>query len=178
MNRYSSLFLVLTVFAGSQACYGQAKQEAITGIRKQFQAINADTTFKTITLEGEDFLEYTTDGGCSLTAYLRKDTIVKMVEWIGISYGNRIREYYFGHKALIFVYERFESFVQKEDGLDYTKTTPTFQGRYYFNKGHLIEQRSDGKRTMTEREEDIEKKLKADAADNIELIIHKGRPTR
>jgi uncharacterized protein YuzB (UPF0349 family) len=140
MNRFSlmnlpraisSLFIL--VFLGLSS-YGQTKEQIIRNIRQQFQSINSDKTLKKVSLENEEFLENMTDGGGELTGYFKKDSLVKIVEWIGLSYGSRTREYYFRDENLIFVFEKFESFIETRDGLDHSNTKITFEGRYYFDK--------------------------------------------
>ncbi len=95
---------------------------------------------KKVTLENEEFLEKITDGGGALTGFYKAEKIKKIHQWLGLSSGIEIKEYYFKDDQLIFVYEKFKSFVydKKKDQFDFTKTETTFEGRYYFNKKRLI----------------------------------------
>src|ERR1700752_4941469 len=114
VNKNKIILLFLLIF--SLAIYGQAHEDIIKNIRKDFKAINTDTTLKKISLENEEFLENVPDGGGELTGFFKADSIVKITEWIGLSYGNRIREYYYKHDKLFFIFEKFESFVQTKKG--------------------------------------------------------------
>lgn len=97
-------------------------------------------------MDAEEFMDHVTDGGGELTGYYKKDTLVKIVEWIGASFGNRTREFYFKGRKLFFAFEKFESFVEKDNGeLDLSKTSTTYEARYYFNSGKLIDKKITGK---------------------------------
>lgn len=125
---FTSFFLVTTSFA-------QSPSDQIKLIRKEFQIINSDTTLKKITLDGEDFLDNVPDGGAELSGYYKNRQIKKIYQWIGLSRGNEITEYYFKDGQVIFAYQKFESFIynEKQGEMDYTKTKTTFEGRYYYN---------------------------------------------
>jgi hypothetical protein len=116
-----------------------------------------------VTLDDEQINEDGSDGGAELKGYFKNEKIVKMFHWLGISYGNRIKEFYFKEDHLIFVYEKFESFIQTKNGLDHSKTKTSFEGRYYFNKGKLIEQKITGKKPLLDKDANIEKELKEEA---------------
>jgi len=163
-------FLAITAFLHSGA---QSKAIIIAAIRKDFQAINTDETLAKKTLSDEEFTENVPDGGCELTGYYKKDSIVKIVEWIGLSYGNRTREFYFKKGRLFFVYERFESFVIKdstEGEIDHSQVTTTFEGRYYFNMDKLIGQKVSGRRTFEEGSVAVIKELLNGAKENTRLL--------
>jgi len=151
----------------------QFKTLLITQIRKDFQAINADKFLSKRTLSDEEFMENATDGGAGLTGYYKKDSLVKIIEWIGLSFGNRTREFYLKNAKLFFVYEKFESFVVKDSAvaeIDRSKVTTTFECRYYFNKDKLIEQTSSGKRTFEEAPAAVIADLLDAAKENIRLL--------
>ena len=156
--------------------HGQASQDVIKNIRKNFQTTNSDTTLKKLTLDGEEFLDQVPDGGGELTGFFKNDSIVKISEWIGLSYGNRTREYYYKSNKLIFVYEKFQSFIQKNNGeLDHDKIKTTFEGRYYFNKDKLIEQKISGKRTFEDNSSDAVKDLQEEARSNFKILSEKKK---
>src|SRR5258706_8459542 len=90
-----SMLIGLVIFNLFLHAGAQSKAVMIAAIRKDFQAINADKTLSKKTLSDEEFLENQPDGGGELTGYYKNDTIVKITEWIGLSYGNRTREFYF-----------------------------------------------------------------------------------
>jgi hypothetical protein len=151
--------------------YSQTKEGVIKNIRQQFQLINADKTLKRVVLENEEFLENVPDGGGELKGFFRHDSLVKIIEWIGLSYGNRIREYYFINGNLFFAFEKFESFVEtKNHDLDHSKTKITFEGRYYLNKNKIIDQKITGKRTFDEDSKNIVTKLQDEANNDMKLL--------
>jgi hypothetical protein len=169
----TALFCFFTLLLSGDS-QGQTKTGLIETIRKDFQHINIDTTLKKKTLQDEEFLENMPDGGGELTGYYRNDSIVKIVEWIGLSYGNRTREFYFTKSQLFFVYEKFESFISNDTTgeVDHSKIKTTFEGRYYFNNNKLIEQKTLGKRTFEEESFDSVKELQGAAKEDIRLLRH------
>ena len=88
--RYGIMFVgfLLLVHIGS---YGQSSNEDINQIRQIFSRINSEPHLKKVTIE--DFLEHTSDGGAELTGYFSKVELVKISEWIGLSYGIRQRDF-------------------------------------------------------------------------------------
>ncbi len=102
----------------------QSKQDLIKEIRQEFQKINTDNNLKSRKLDGEEFLDNIPDGGAELTGYFRNDSIVKIIEWAGLSYGNRTREFYFKNQKLIFVYEKFDSFISDEKSETIDQSNP------------------------------------------------------
>ena len=172
--RFTQIIFILLLNACTTA-QAQASADIIKTIRKDFQAINSDSTLKKISLENEEFLENMTDGGGELTGFFIKDSIVKIVEWIEISYGNRTREFYFKNGKLFFVYEKFDSFIlnKAKDGLDLTKTKTSFEGRYYFNNKKLIAKKITAKRPFENNSGDISNELLKAASENIKLLTKK-----
>jgi hypothetical protein len=165
-------FIVLTFTAVCvYASRAQTTQDTIKQIRSVVQKINSDQSFKTIKLENDDFLPET-DGGNSLTAYYKKDTIYKMSVWAGLSYCIREYDYYFSEGKPIFIYEREEDFPETKSGsLDYNKVNLAFEGRYYLNAGKVIDIKLKGKKRMDERPTAISiQSLVADAASYEKLL--------
>ena len=150
----------------------QTKSELISQIRKNFRAINNDRSLTQIKLTDEDFMDNVTDGGGELTGYYKKDSIVKITEWIGLSYGNRTREFYFMSNKLFFVYEKFDSFIVNDSTgeMDHSKTKTSFEGRYYFSKDKLIEKKLAGKRTFQEESNEIVRELVESAKEDARLL--------
>jgi hypothetical protein len=149
------------------------KNSRIAVIRKQFNLINADTSLKVRELDAEEFLDNAPDGGASLEGYYKKDKLVKIVEWIGLSYGNRSREFYLDDQKLFFVYEKLDTFMldNATEEFDRGKPGTAFERRYYFYDQKLIEQKRSGSQAMDEPDADIAKILVADAAEYVELFI-------
>jgi hypothetical protein len=166
--------LLLSLLLGTLAL-AQTKAELVNAIGKEFRLINRDTTLKQLKLEGEAFLTHATDGGGELIGYYKKGQIKKVYQWIGLSHGNEIKEYYFKDGQLTFVYEQFNSFVydDKKDQLDRTKTDITFRGRYYFHNKKLIDYVTTGHNRFEDDTIDPEKTLLKEASDHLKLLTRK-----
>jgi hypothetical protein len=155
--------------------FAQTKDEQIKLIRKKFEIINKDTTLKKVVLENEEFLSNMTDGGGKLTGFYKNKEIKKIYEWIGLSNGISIKEFYFDKGQLIFVYEKFDSFVfdDKKNEFDLTKTKTIFEGRYYFNNKKLFSRSSKGDKSLAARDESTEDDLIERATENLEALSKK-----
>ena len=156
--------------------FAQAKDEQIKLIRKKFEAINKDTTLRKVTLENEEFLINMTDGGGELSGFYNNKEIKKIYEWIGLSNGISIKEFYFDKGQLIFVYEKFNSFVfdDKKDEFDLTKIKTIFEGRYYFNNEKLFSKSTKGNKALAAQGESSGKSLLESADDNMRLLNKKA----
>ena len=140
-------FLILFFLFGLvniQVTKGQTKQEKVNYIKQVFTSINCDTNLKKLTLDNEQFLDYTPDGGGSLTGHFKNKNILKITEWIGLSYGTIEIEYYFDKSQLIFAFAREKQFNLTDEGIDQSKLTLKFEGRYYFSNNKMIETRRTG----------------------------------
>lgn len=153
----------------------QAKSGLIATIKKDFRAINTDKTLTKKTLSNEEFMENITDGGGELTGFYKKENLVKIIEWVGLSYGNRTREFYFKDNRLFFVYEKFQSFVINDSTgeMDHAKVKTTFEGRYYFSNTKVIEQKITGKRTFEDESAGTAKELLESATENTRRLKQK-----
>jgi len=170
LRKFIPLILVITFcsFTGqSQTDYNTVKK-----IQQYFQEINSDKNLETVSLENNAFPENTSDSECKLTGFFKLGSIEKIDERIGVSSGNRFRAYYFNDNKLIFVYERFETFIKNKDGdgLDHKKTKTTFEGWYYFNNNQIIKQEIYGKRTVENNPPDMYLELNETAKKNIRLL--------
>ena len=174
LPRIKTSLLLVSLLLGTLAL-AQTKAELVKNIGKEFRLINKDTTLKQVKLEGEAFLTHATDGGGELIGYYKKGQLKKIYQWIGLSNGNEIKEYYFKNGRLIFVYVQFNSFVynEKKDQLDRTKTKTTFQGRYYFHNNRLIDHTTTGHNRLEDDTISPEKTLLAEASDNQKLLNQK-----
>ena len=97
---------------------------------------------------------------------------MRIKEWIGFSYGNRTREFYFRNNQLFFVYEQFDSFRETDDGLDHSNYGYRFQGRYYFQNGKLIKTLTSGKKLMAADDKNINKEL-LDSGKEYAILLSK-----
>ena len=155
--------------------FAQTKDEQIKLVRKKFETINKDTTLKKVVLENEEFLSNMTDGGGKLTGFYKNQEIKKIYEWIGLSNGISIKEFYFDKGQLIFVYEKFDSFVfdDKKNEFDLTKTKTIFEGRYYFSNKKLFSRSTKGDKSLAAQDESTEDGLIERATENLETLSKK-----
>lgn len=168
-----SFFLGTLFFVDSLA---QTKDEPIKLTRKKVEVINKDTTLTKVVLENEEFLEDMTDGGGKLTGFFKNKEIKKIHEWVGLSNGISIKEFYFDKGQLIFVYEKFDSFVfdAKKDEFDLTKTKTIFEGRYYFSNKKLFNKSTRGNKALSVQDESTEESLIDRANENLETLNKKN----
>ena len=152
--------------------FAQTKDEQIKLIRKKFEVINKDTTLRKVVLENEEFLEDMTDGGGKLAGFYKGKEIKKIYEWIGLSNGISIKEFYFDKEQLIFVYEKFDSYVvdDKTNEIDHSRTKTIFEGRYYFNNKKLFNKSTKGDKSLAAREESTETGLLESANQNLVIL--------
>jgi|SRR5688572_812681 len=152
--------------------FAQTKDEQIKLIRKKFEIINKDTTFKKVVLENEEFLEEMTDHGGKLVGYYKIGEIKKIYEWIGLSNGINIREFYFDNGQLIFVYEIFDSFVfdDKKGEFDLSKTKTIFEGRYYFSNEKLFNTSTKGDKSWVMQFQSTQETLLERAEEHIGIL--------
>jgi hypothetical protein len=140
-------FIALTLFAliTLTNVYGQGRRDrssTISQIKQVFRQINGYKNYKIVTIaDSEEFLGHVTDNGGSLSGYYKVDSLMKMVEWVGLS--NRVvqNEYYFDKGKLVFVYStnsRCKS-NDKTGEIDCSTFVRVSTARYYFSKDKLIE---------------------------------------
>ena len=136
----SITFVLVAIFVANVS-FAQSKADIIKSIKKEFKDINDDNSYTKVVLENEEFMEQMTDRGGSLTGYYKEEKLRKIVEWVGVSNGIYITEYYFKEEQLIFVYRAFKAVVYdiKKGEVDYDQTGVKFEGRYYFNDKTLID---------------------------------------
>ena len=168
------LFLLVASFSVA-VTFAQSKEENIKSIRAEFQAINNDSTLKTVRLDNEEFMEQVPDNGASLTGFYKDGKIRKVVEWFGISWGVSITEFYFKEDRLIFVYRLYKSYGQDtiKMSLDYSRFDVVAEARYYFDNKHLISSITKGQHPFDEDTFNPAKDLPAQAVAHIALLKKK-----
>jgi hypothetical protein len=133
-------------------------------IRKQTdsicKAIDKDIHLKKKIFGQESFMEQVTDEGGELTVYHKNNLVYRIKEWVGLSYGVIIRNYYFKSKELLFVKE--EEYLYEADAAGNSKKNklskkPGFIGKYYFKNGKLIDEESLGHNRFEDEKNDAEK---------------------
>ena len=92
-NKFIGLALFFLCLTNS---YGQDQSSILAQIKQTFQKINNDKNYEIIIIDNSDaFLGHSTDNGGSLKGFYQDDSLMKIVEWVGLS--NRVvqTEYYF-----------------------------------------------------------------------------------
>lgn len=174
MIYFKFALLCILAFIFNSTSYGQSKSEMIEDTNELIEIIHMDTTLKSVTLQNEEFLDNMTDGGGELTGFFKNKKIYRIYQSIGISYGVEIKEFYYRKEKLIFVREKFYSYMY-DDSLkkfDYTKTETKFKGQYYFKDNKLIHYITTGHNRLEESLEP-EKVLLNESSENIRLIKQK-----
>jgi hypothetical protein len=147
---------VISAFIFTTLClcgFTQEKELIIKDIRVKFKELNDYKYNKKIVLENDEFIEHMTDGGGILTAYLRNDSVCKIYQWIGLSYGVLKIEYYYWQEKLIFAYRTEEMFnhiyflandtIELSEGEMYNLRL-CCENRLYFNNDTLVEIKNKG----------------------------------
>lgn len=138
--------LVLTLSPSLLFC--QTQNDAVLDIRKKFKIINGIKDYQIKILENEEFLDQMTDGGGELKGFLKNDTVFKIVEKVGLSFGVITLEYYYWNEQLIFVYEKEQTFKYDDStgSFNYDILNTNFEGRYYFSNQKLFKTKIKGKK--------------------------------
>ena len=85
-NKFIGLALFFLCLTNS---YGQDQSSILAQIKQTFQKINNDKNYEIIIIDNSDaFLGHSTDNGGSLKGFYQGDSLLKIVEWVGLS--NRV----------------------------------------------------------------------------------------
>ena len=142
MNKKNYILLLSCIFLAGHL-FAQGKEDfnkRLFEIRLKYLAINNEQNLSIKTIDdAEIFLGHATDNGAELTGYFKEDTLVKIIEWIGLS--NRVlqTEYFFGDGKLFFVCSKESNYAFSTDSIDYSKLNTVFTGRYYYQNGKLFD---------------------------------------
>jgi len=168
--KYILVCLIISCFYSFSSA--QSKNEILEDIRDIVETIHMDTSLKSVTLLNEEFIDNMTDGGGELTGFYKNKKIYNIYRSVGISYGEEIMQFYYWKNMLVFVSEKFNTYVYDDSSkaFDYTVLNTTFTGKYYFDKEKLIHKVITGKKNFDDNSVDIEKSLLEESKGNIELI--------
>ncbi|MGG9970816.1 hypothetical protein ACQ33O_03385 [Ferruginibacter sp. SUN002] len=172
MKRSALLCLLLLI---STTLFAQRKDSVKNSIRLKVEAINKEKNYKTISLDQLQFMENGSDGGGSVTGYFKDNRLVKIVRWIGVSYGFFVDEFYLDKDKLIFVHD-IENMFEYNDStgeINYRAIVMGFDGRYWFNAGRKIDESSLGHNRFDGDEANAEKEFLADVKKYIPLLYKK-----
>ncbi|MBC7451611.1 MAG: hypothetical protein H7259_09005 [Cytophagales bacterium] len=138
-------FIALFIWSYSLGM-AQTDNSKIVAIRKTVEQINHTKGYTIKTLEGEQFLQQTTDRGGTLTGYFKNGVLVKIVESIGLSSCIILTEYYFQKESLVFAYTQGKEFKYVDSLAGFDRNIPELkmECRYYFYKEVLIQSITSG----------------------------------
>jgi hypothetical protein len=172
MKFFINLFLMFLIIYQPGISVSQDKDELIEYIREELENIHLDTNLRSTTLINEEFLPDMTDGGGELTGFYDENGISKIYRSVGISNGVGITEFYYKKNKLIFVREKFNSYVfnEKTKSFDYTKINTTYSGSYYFSKDKIFNSTVKGKRNFGDNLTDIQDILKKESDEAFKRI--------
>ena len=129
-----------------------------------------------IYLENEDFMEHMTDGGGSVTGYFAGDRLLKINQWVGLSYGIIEQDFYFDGEELIYVSEHEKNFHVDSNGTDHSRFSDTeFRGDYFFRRNKMVDMVTLGHNRFESDENDPEKEFLETAASLKKLILRKRK---
>jgi hypothetical protein len=102
--------------------------------------------------------------------------LVKISEWIGLSYGIKQLDYYFENQKLIFIYiiEKQFKYNDSAGSFNYAKNETKFDGRYYFDNEKLFDKKTKGNPIFGSLGE-IEKDLITDAKTYSGILYSKKK---
>jgi hypothetical protein len=139
------ILITIIFFLGASNSRAQTSLDKnIQHIRNVFTQINSQTNLQQIIIENEELIDEVPDGGISLTGFFKNKKILKIEQWVGLSYGIHQIEFYFDNDSLIFVYVKEQHFRPSDDSIDHSKIDLKFEGRYYFKNDTLIHQTTKG----------------------------------
>lgn len=176
MIKYLKLsLLIFLMINASGNVYSQDTKALIENIKEEIESIHLDTALKSVTLQNEEFLQNMTDGGGELTGFYKGKQIYRIYRSIGISYGVGLSEFYYRKNKLIFIREKFNSYVYDSlsQNFDYTKLNTTYSGKFYFSNGNLIDSIVTGNRFFSDNAAGFEKILTGESDEAFNLIYGK-----
>jgi len=154
----------------AQTDIGSTKKQ----IRSTVEMINKEKKYTNVYLDQLQFSKNITDGGGSITGYFKNIKLVKVVRWIGLSYGFIVDEFYLDNDKLIFVHESENTFNYNDTTgeFDYDNIAVKFNGRYWFSNNKMIDVVSSGHNRFESDKADAEKDFLADIK-NYSALLNK-----
>jgi len=180
-KRKKILILIIFSITSLKTLYGQGFEDRrspqVFEIQKKRLVINNYKNYDSVLIDNsEDFLGQSTDNGGSLTGCFKRDSLIKIIEWIGLSNKVIENEYYFENEKLFFVctIESKYKFNERTQKFDYSKLEKGFRRRYYFEKEKLFDTDLKDKKYIATRQQDGLTFLKS-SKEYIELLKSKRK---
>jgi len=154
------ILILLALVLISLNLFSQGKEDfmkKLFDIKLKYIKINSYGSYKLIAIDdAEVFLGLAVDNGAELTGYFKGDTLVKVVEQVGLS--NRIiqNEYFLENNKLFFVYssDSIYAFNDSTQAFDYSKLKFKSDGKYYFENEKLFDTILSNKDRKATKEKD------------------------
>jgi hypothetical protein len=155
---------------------GFKNPEMVRSIYNAAVGIDKKKISDSVYLENEDFMEQMTDGGGSVTGYFAENRLLKIRQWIGLSYGIIDQTYYFEGDELMYVLEREKNFQVDSNGIDHSRFSDTeFRGDYFFRGRKMVDMVTLGHNRFDTDENEPEKEFLESAAHLRKLILGKRK---
>jgi len=154
--------------------FGQILEDKHPKVFSKVGEIDSDSTYRTVVLSNEGFLEHIDHGG-HVTAYMQDTLLMKITVVLYYSHGKEIYKYFVFEGELIYMEETFDSYEYNEElsEMNYEKTERNFHGQYVFETKKLIDFISLGHNRFEDDEIDIEKTILNDFIHYTKLIRKK-----
>ena len=106
-----------------------------------------------VVIDDASFTNTKSDRGATLTGYYEKDSLVRMVAWIGFASGDIRREFFYWQNNLIVVKETHRLY-NPQTSTDIDSIKPSYNARYVFTNGKLTDIKQKGSFSFTDMPSD------------------------
>lgn len=156
------------------------EESLIKDINEKFKTINQTRSYQKTILQNEEFMEHVPDFGGELTGFHKNDTVYKIHEKIGLSYGLISTEYYYWNEKPILIYFIEDSFEQIIDsvhgftGWNHKELVRQLEARYYYYNDSLIDVKRKGESLLGEEYEiEMRARLFNNALKDMKIVKQK-----
>ena len=173
MKHFKHILTYIFVLALSIS-FGQSLEDKHTEIFSIVGKIDSDSTYRTVVLSNEEFLDHIGHGG-QITAYIQDTLLMKITVVLYYSHGKEVCKYFVFEGELIYMEETFDSYEYNEElsEMNYEKIERNFQGKYVFETKKMIDLISLGHNRFEDDEIDCETTILNDFNRYIKLIRKK-----
>jgi hypothetical protein len=150
INKGRMLLTILLILLNLTLALGQTN--TTKQIDKKIDLIEADKTLIVRKFDINEIYEQTTDGGGEFIIYIQNDKIVKVEQYVGLSFGIISTIIYVNKNRPIAIIEREENFVWNENksSFDYSKLKEVYHEKIYVSNYEAIWVNREGNRNMSD----------------------------
>lgn len=134
------VILLLIVYCAGSAAHAQSTQ-------------NKHSKPYYVVIEDGSFTNTKSERGSKLTGYYERDTLVKMVAWIGFNSGDITREFFYWQNRPIVITETHKLY-NPATSTPIDSISPSFNARFVFTDGELTDIKQKGTYSFTEMPSD------------------------